>query len=167
MRNFTPPGVILVLLQSREIGELIFATAFVTAEGLVNSICYAGPTWGWYKRYIVPGPGKMKLSTLNFSVTETEITSVKPLAWITINVLVDLSMTADSDYYTNMLYKFRRAWEARGRGVSLRTPDKIILGGPAPNWMIFLRSWLLLRVHGTEWRKCGLTCRLRCYYARV
>jgi len=40
-------------------------------------------------------------------------------------------MTADSDYYTNKLHKFRRApKKIRGPGFCLRTPGKIFLGCP-------------------------------------
>ena len=62
----------------------------------------AMPTRGGYKRYIVPGPGKMKKHS-QFFCNKAQNYWSKAVASITINLFVDLSMTADSDYYINNL----------------------------------------------------------------
>ena len=55
----------------------------------------------------------------------------KPIATIIINLFANLSLAADSDYYTNKLCKFLRGTEKlEGPVFGLRTLGKISLGGP-------------------------------------
>ena len=66
--------------------------------------------------YIIPGTAKVKVHMICFSIIKSSTT---------INLQVNLSMTAESVYYTNKLHKLRREpKKIRGCGVGFRTRRK-------------------------------------------
>jgi len=77
---------------------------------------------------------------ISFSVIKPKIISVGHSSLTTINLFVNLNMTADSGYYTNKIYAFRQApKKIRGPGVGFSALGKISLGGNVTLLMVAAR----------------------------
>ena len=68
------------------------------------------PTRGGTRGTLYPGP------------VGAGVRITKPAASVTMNLFVNLGMVADSDYYANKLYKFRRGLEKPGGPVQFSNP---------------------------------------------